>query len=191
MPVRSTGCVRGETMDRTERDTVSRAASPVGDVSATVPDWSRELKSPFQWDPARSLLASLRAYEWAATSRHPLHRVLRALAVVRHRFWSVVTGADVPLGCRIGGGLLLPHPNGVVIHPEATIGPNCLLFQQVTLGVTDSGAPCLGGHVDIGAGAKVLGAITVGDHARIGANAVVLRDVPAGATAVGVPARTL
>ncbi len=63
--------------------------------------------------------------------------------MLRHRFWSVVTGADIPLGCRIGGGLLLPHPNGVVIHPDAAIGPNCLIFQQVTLGVTCGGAPTL------------------------------------------------
>lgn len=157
-------------------------------VSASVPDWSREAKPVFAWMPSRSLLASLRAYERLAGSRHPWHRVLRKAAVLRHRFWSVVTGADIPLGCRIGGGLLLPHPNGVVIHPDAVIGPNCLIFQQVTLGMAGGGVPRLGGHVDVGAGAKVLGAISVGDHARLGANAVVLTDIPAGATAVGVPA---
>jgi serine O-acetyltransferase len=103
----------------------------------------------------------------------------------------VVTGADIPLNCKLGGGLLLPHPNGIVIHPEAEIGPNCLLFQQVTLGVGDRGAPKIGGHVDIGAGAKILGPVTIGRHARIGANAVVINDVPEGATAVGVPARVI
>lgn len=108
--------------------------------------------------------------------------------MLRHCFWSVVTGADIPINARIGGGLLLPHPNGVVIHPEAEIGPNCIIFQQVTLGSRDGGVPRIGGHVDIGAGAKILGAIAVGDHARIGANAVVLQDVPSGKTAVGVPA---
>jgi serine O-acetyltransferase len=113
--------------------------------------------------------------------------------VVPHRFWSAVAGADIPLNARLGGGLLLPHPNGVVIHPDAVVGPNCLLFQQVTLGYggPKPGAPVLGGHVDVGAGAKVLGGVRVGDHARIGANAVVLDDVPAGATAVGVPARVI
>jgi serine O-acetyltransferase len=87
--------------------------------------------------------------------------------------------------------LLIPHPNGIVIHPEAEIGPNCLLFQQVTIGSAHGGVPRLGGHVDVGAGAKVLGPITIGDHAVIGANAVVTTDVPSGATAVGVPARIL
>jgi serine O-acetyltransferase len=65
-----------------------------------------------------------------------------------------------------------------VIHPEAEIGKNCILFQQVTIGARGSGNPKIEGHVDIGAGAKILGAVTVGRHAKIGANAV-LRDVPA------------
>lgn len=121
-----------------------------------------------------------------------LHRIRRAWAVMRHRFWSAVSGADIPLNCQIGGGLLLPHPNGVVIHPDARIGPNCLIFQQVTLGTLASGGvPVVGGHVDIGAGAKLLGRIVIGDHAKIGANSVVLADVPAGAVAVGAPARCL
>jgi serine O-acetyltransferase len=109
--------------------------------------------------------------------------------VLRHRIWSVVTGTDIPLNSRIAGGLLLTHPNGIVIHPDSEIGPNCLLFQQVTLGATGSGAPRLGGNVMVGAGAKLLGGITIGDNARIGANSVVLEDVPAGATVVGIPAR--
>lgn len=112
-------------------------------------------------------------------------------AVLRHRFWSVTTGADIPLNCKLGGGLMIPHPNGIVIHPEVEVGPNCLIFQQVTLGAAHGGVPRLGGHVDIGAGAKVIGTVIIGNHARIGANAVVITDVPEGATAVGVPARVI
>ena len=108
-----------------------------------------------------------------------------------YRFWTVVTGAEIPLNAQIGGGLLIPHPNGIVIHSGAVIGPNCLIFQQVTIGSGKGGLPTIGGHVDIGAGAKVLGGIIIGDHARIGANAVVITDVPAGATAVGIPARII
>jgi len=82
----------------------------------------------------------------------------------------------------------MPHPNGIVIHPGVEIGPNCLIFQQVTIGGGEGGTPTIGGHVDIGAGAKIFGAVRIGNHARIGANAVVLSDVPDGRTAVGVPA---
>jgi serine O-acetyltransferase len=95
------------------------------------------------------------------------------------------------LNCRIGGGLLITHPNGIVIHPDATIGVNCLIFQQVTIGAGNGGVPAIGGHVDIGAGAKILGAVEIGAHAKIGANAVVLEDVPTGATAIGVPAKNV
>lgn len=154
------------------------------------PDWSREMPRRF-WDPSRRLLGALRAHQAAGAG--PLGRARRMLAGIGHRFWSLVAQADIPLQTRIGGGLLLPHPNGIVIHPDAEIGPNCLLFQQVTLGTVAgrSGAPRLGVHVDVGAGAKILGPVRIGDHARIGANAVVLGDVPAGATAVGLPARIL
>ncbi len=160
-------------------------------ISAEIADWRREAKTPWGWDPARSLLASLRAHERASPHPDVLHGLLRWASVLRHRFWSVVTGAEIPLGSRIDGGLLLPHPNGIVIHPHARVGPNCLIFQQVTIGTGGSieGVPTLAGHVDVGAGARILGGVTIGAHARIGANAVVLCDVPAGATAVGIPAR--
>jgi serine O-acetyltransferase len=154
----------------------------------TAADWTREYKSSFSWVPSKSLLASIRSYQ-----RHGgagvVRKIFRMAAVVRHRFWSVVTGADIPINSAIGGGLMIPHPNGIVIHPDSIIGPNCLLFQQVTLGHAGAGVPTLGTHVDVGAGAKILGPITIGDGARIGANAVVLIDVPAGMTAVGVPAK--
>lgn len=162
------------------------------DISASVADWSREHRRFGTWEPSRALLESIRGYQRAAGQRSPLAWLQRRLNVARHRFWSVVTGADIPLNCRIGGGLLLPHPNGVVVHPLATIGPNCLIFQQVTIGAGGRpGFPTIGGHVDIGAGAKVLGGVVIGDHARIGANAVVTADVPAHATAVGIPARVI
>lgn len=166
-----------------------RPSAPPATVSAVTPDWSREAKPFFSWQPGRSLLASIRAYERWSRSPWPWRGVLRSMAVLRHRFWTVVTGADIPLGSHIEGGLLLPHPNGVVVHPSARIGPNCLLFQQVTVGTGHGSEPCLEGHVDVGAGAKILGGVHIGAHAQIGANAVVTHDVPAGATAVGIPAR--
>lgn len=88
---------------------------------------------------------------------------------------------------------MIPHPNGIVIHPDADIGPNVLIFQQATIGAGGpiDGAPQIGSGAMIGAGAKILGGIRVGKNAKIGANAVVLNDIPDGATAVGIPARIL
>jgi serine O-acetyltransferase len=160
-------------------------AAPPGLISAEIPDWSRERPQRF-WDPGRKLLAAIRSHQRWVARTGPLALIMCKTAVLRHRFWSVVTGADIPLNCQIGGGLLLPHPNGIVIHPRAIVGVNCLIFQQVTIGSrSGDDLPIIGGHVDMGAGAKILGRVTIGDHARIGANAVVTRDVSAHGTATG------
>lgn len=161
------------------------------EISAQTPDWTRESFAWSRWDPSRRLLRTIRCYQSLQEKGGWLSFLLTPLAVIRHRFWSAVTGADIPLNCSIGGGLLIPHPNGIVIHPDAEIGPNCLIFQQVTLGYGGpmKGLPRIGGHVDVGAGAKILGGVTIGNHARIGANAVVLHDVPEYGVAVGIPAR--
>jgi serine O-acetyltransferase len=163
------------------------------EISAIEPDWSRERCSFMKWEPGWRLLRSIRRYQYWKGRLGPVGFILSRCAVVGHRFWSVVTGADIPLNSQISGGLSIPHPNGIVIHPGATVGPNCLIFQQVTLGDGGKipGLPTVGGHVDIGAGAKILGGVRIGDHAKIGANAVVLCDVPSHATAVGVPARII
>jgi len=158
-------------------------------ISATEPDWSREAVQRGQYEPWKRLLRTIRRYQ-SATG--PLARILRPVTVLKHRFWSVVCGADVPINASIGGGLIMLHPQGIVIHPQAEIGPNCLIFQQVTLGMGPiPGLPKIGGHVDIGAGAKILGGVHIGNHTKIGANAVVISDVPEQATAVGIPARII
>lgn len=161
-------------------------------IDSIAPDWTREHIKSGEWNPGKRLLSSIRDYQRYKQKQMLLRGLCVAWAVLRHRVWSAISGADIPLNCQIGGGLLLPHPNGVVIHPNARVGPNCLIFQQVTLGTLASGgAPVIGGHVDIGAGAKLLGQIVIGDHAKIGANSVVLADVPSLAVAVGAPARCL
>lgn len=157
-------------------------------VSSSIPDWSREVPSKI-WDPSRQLLKTIRKYQLVTNLNGFSPSVQRKYWVFMHRFWSVITGAEIDLNCQIGGGLLIPHPNGIVIHPKVKIGPNCLIFQQVTIGsVNSSNPPIIGGHVDIGAGAKVLGDIMLEDNCLVGANAVVLNNVSKGATVAGIPA---
>lgn len=159
------------------------------DVSSEVPDWSREAKKWGEWNPGKSLLKCIRTYQRVRYKKSPYFKLVKNLTVLRHRFWSAVSGADIPLNSNIGGGLLLPHPNGVVIHHNVHVGPNCLIFQQVSLGTRGGPeVPHLEGHVDVGAGAKIFGNVRIGKHALIGANAVVLSDVPANSFAVGIPA---
>ena len=106
------------------------------------------------------------------------------------------TGIEIHPGATIGNGVFIDHGMGVVIGETAVIGDGCTIYQGVTLGGTSlaKGAkrhPTLGRNVVVGAGAKVLGGFDVGDHAAIGSNAVVTKPVPAGATAVGIPARII
>jgi serine O-acetyltransferase len=103
-------------------------------------------------------------------------------------------GADIHPSAAIGAGCWLSHSSGVVIGHLATVGERCEFHQGVTIGSRGSppwGHPTLGNDIVIGAGAVIVGPIRVGDGARIGANSVVTSDVPAGATAVGAPARIL
>jgi serine O-acetyltransferase len=107
-----------------------------------------------------------------------------------------LTGIEIHPGANIGNRVFFDHAMGVVVGETAEIGDGCTIYQGVTLGGTSlyKGAkrhPTLGKNVVVSAGAKVLGGFEVGDGAKIGSNAVVIKPVPAGATAVGIPARIL
>jgi len=150
------------------------------------PNWDRE-KYQGGWYPGKKLLKAIRDYQKLEKAFF-LKRVLgQKICKFRHRMWSILSGAEIHITTEIGGGLLIPHPQGIVIHPKAQIGPNCLILQQVTL----SQGVRIGAHVDIGAGAKLIGPLTIGDHVKIGANAVVLKDVESNSTVVGIPGRIL
>jgi serine O-acetyltransferase len=108
----------------------------------------------------------------------------------------ILTGIEIHPAAKIGPCVFIDHGMGVVIGETAEVGSGCTIYHGVTLGGTSlyKGAkrhPTLGRDVVVGAGAKVLGGFTVGDGARIGSNAVVTKPVPAGATAVGNPARII
>lgn len=105
------------------------------------------------------------------------------------------TGIEIHPGATIGSGLFIDHGSGVVIGETAEIGNNVTLYHGVTLGGTgkEHGKrhPTVQDNVLIGAGCKVLGPVVIGENSRIGANSVVLIDVPANATAIGIPARVV
>ncbi|THF66071.1 serine O-acetyltransferase [Pseudothauera nasutitermitis] len=132
------------------------------------------------------------------------HRLAHA-AWTRRLYWlgrfvshigRFLTGIEIHPGARIGHRVFIDHGMGVVIGETAEVGDDCTIYQGVTLGGTslyrgEKRHPTLGKGVVVGAGAKVLGGFLVGDGAKIGSNAVVVKPVPAGATAVGNPARVL
>jgi serine O-acetyltransferase len=160
------------------------------------------LTSVFQRDPAaRSVFELLTVYPGVhALVFHRLsHRLwgwqLRWLARLLAQVARWLTGIEIHPGAKIGRRFFIDHGMGVVIGETAEIGDDCTLYHGVTLGGTtwrkEKRHPTLGNNVVVGAGAKILGPITVGDNARVGSNSVVVKDVPAGATVVGIPGRVI
>lgn len=148
-------------------------------------DWTR---------PGFRALAAYRFGVWRMTVRPKL---LRAPFSLLYRAWFRRCrnhyGIELPYSATVGRQVVIEHQGGIVIHGASVIGDRCIIRQGCTLGLRRlddlSAAPTLEADVQLGAGAVLLGRIRVGAGAVIGANAVVLDDVPAGATAMGVPAR--
>jgi len=159
-----------------------------------------DLRAALARDPAArgaaDVILSYPGFHAVAAHRfiHALHRsgipLLPRWLSNMNRFF---TGIEIHPNARIGLGFFIDHGMGVVIGETAEVGENCTIYQGVTLGGTSLARgkrhPTLGNNVTVGVGAAVLGAITIGDNAKIGGGSVVVRDVPANATAVGVPAR--
>jgi serine O-acetyltransferase len=155
----------------------------------------------FERDPAArtrwevlTCYPGLHALVWHRNVTHPLWGAgMRWLARWLAHWSRWLTGIEIHPGATIGRRVFIDHGMGIVIGETAVIGDDCTLYHGVTLGGTSWNKgkrhPTLGKNVVIGAGAKVLGPIVMGDGAKIGSNAVVVRDVPPGATAVGIPAR--
>ncbi len=144
--------------------------------------------------------ALLRWLECRVERRHPAAvvgenpRAARLLQFARrHSIPALSDGLQALLNCsidcRLRAPILMPHPYGIVIHPNAVIGSRVTVMHQVTIGTrhpAEAGAPLIEDNVYIGAGAKILGSVKVGRGATVGANAVVTRDVPSHCTVVGV-----
>ena len=139
--------------------------------------------------PGVHALVIHRLAHWLWTAR------LRWLGRMLSQIGRFLTGIEIHPGAIIGRRFFIDHGMGVVIGETAEIGDDCTLYHGVTLGGTtwNKGKrhPTLERGVVIGAGAKVLGPIVIGEGAKIGSNAVVVKDVPPGATAMGIPARIL
>ncbi len=142
------------------------------------------LKLLWRYMPLRAMLW-FRFGSWCKSKRVPL------IPGLVQRYLYRYFGLEIVVGANIGGGLYIAHPIGTVVAPEE-MGENCSIIANVTIGMRNEWAfPRIGHNVFIGAGARVLGNILVGNNAVIGANAVVIKDVPDGATAVGVPAKVI
>ena len=160
------------------------------------PDWLADLR---RYDVASPFLQEQSIWAvWTYRFGRRLDRRAPGLAkrLLTRCYWllfrlvETVVGVSLPKAATIGPGLRVWHFGGIFLHPDCVIGANCTLRQGVTIGNREEGGPVpvIGDDVDIGAGAKVLGAIRIGNRVLVGANAVVVKDVPDDHVAVGVPA---
>lgn len=161
-----------------------------------------DIQSVFHRDPAaRNALEVLTCYPglhavWLHRLAHGLWTSgWKWLARLVSNFGRWMTGIEIHPGARIGRRFFIDHGMGIVIGETAEIGDDVTLYQGVTLGGTTWSKgkrhPTLGNNVVVGAGAKVLGPFTVGEGAKVGSNAVVTKEVPPGATVVGIPGRII
>lgn len=166
--------------------------SDVDPAAAWAADLARYPARPFVREQSVWAVGLYRLGCWNDRRRRgPTRTILDRAYWAAFRVVETATGVSFTKATRIGPGLRIHHFGGIFVNERSVIGARCTLRQGVTIGSLDDDgpAPVLGDDVELGAYAQVLGGITIGDGARIGAMSVVLRDVPAGATAVGVPAR--
>ena len=161
---------------------------------------AEDISTIFHRDPAaKSWLEVVTCYPglhalWFHRIAHSFYK-MRMFLVARliSHFARFLTGIEIHPGAAIGKRFFIDHGMGVVIGETTEIGDDVLIYKGVVLGGTSTEKkkrhPTLGNNVVVGSNAIVLGAITLGDNSRIGAGSVVIHEVPAGATAVGVPAR--
>lgn len=162
------------------------------------PDWQADLaRYPRRpWLKEQSIWAiAIYRFGRRVDCRHPglVRKLLERFYWLGFRAIETITGISLPKSARIGPGLRIWHFGNIFLHPDCAIGSNCTLRQGVTIGNREEGGPTpiLEDNVELGAYAQVLGGVRVGQGARVGAMSVVLRDIPPGATAVGIPARII
>lgn len=132
----------------------------------------------------------LRTVEYLQTKRGLPARIARFYVRFRLNRLSVRTGITIPPNT-FGPGLSIAHYGSIVVNTRAHIGTLCRIHSATNIGTANDGVPQIGNRVYIGPGAVIYGPIKIGDNAVIGANAVVNRDVPAGVTVAGSPAKVI
>lgn len=113
---------------------------------------------------------------------------------VIYKMVYLIFGCTIPPTSKLGKGVNVAHPIGIVVHQNAVIGDNTIIYQNVTIGRRNGNleeSPVIGNNCILGVGCCILGDIKVGDNVKIGANAVVVKDVPSNVTVVGVPAKII
>lgn len=126
---------------------------------------------------------------WKTSKRKCIGKFFRPL----YRIYNLFLGIDIPYQVKCGKNLTIFHPLGIVINKEVTIGDNCIIRHNTTIGSRNSETDCptIGSNVDIGCNALILGKIKIGDNVVIGAGSVVLKDVENNAIIVGNPAKVI
>ena len=133
-------------------------------------------------------VAEFRLRRWTRTLPRPARLALAPLTAITYKAIEILTGISIATGAQIGPGFFIVHYSGIFVGPIIA-GPNLSISQGVTIGIEKGALPTLGEHVYLAPGVQAFGPITMGDRSAAGANAVVNRDVPAGVTVAGVPAR--
>jgi serine O-acetyltransferase len=162
----------------------------------------QQIKSDWKAHGESSYKAGFRAlfvYRFGVWRMSIKWKIIRVPFSVLYRFLErhvrFKYGIELPYTAKVGQRVIFEHQHGIVVHGHCVIGDDCIIRQGVTLGnkTLDKpyDAPVIGDRVNIGAGAKILGAVIIGNDVAIGANAVVINDVPAGRTVVGIPAKLI
>ena len=146
-------------------------------------DWTR---------PGFRALAVHRFGGWVQVVRiRGLRGVLWQVYLILHRYIRNHYGIELYYTTKVGRRFAIGHQGGIVIHPHAIIGDDCIIRQNVTIGATNFDhrreAPTLGNRVEVGCGVTIIGKIAIGDGARIAPNVVVMTSIPAGSTVVMPP----
>jgi serine O-acetyltransferase len=127
--------------------------------------------------------------------RGPVKVLLRRLHLTMYRYVRNQYGIEIPHTVVLGRRVLVGHQSGIVVHPHARIGDDCVIRQNVTIGALNAErveeAPVIGRRVELGAGVVILGSVTIGDGSRIGPHSVVMTDVPPGSTVFVNPPRMI